>query len=406
MAILDPTLRPCLRRGLQAVQLDHETWILSDRQRLSPEVLGLSLGAVRILQEFDGQKSLLEIQRKCISLGLNVSLAEVHEIAQALDDALFLEGPGFEAYLRGPVRRPSCIGCYPPEPAAIRSLLDSLFEPPAGPGKPVEMPVSPAGAGPLRAALLPHMDYRRGGVTYGWGFAELLRQTRSRLFVIVATSHYSLQRFTLTRQDFLTPLGRVATDQEYVDRIVAEFGDEVFADPYAHYPEHSIELEVLMLQHLLADREPFRIVPLLVGSFQDCIERGIDPAEQPDIRRMVQALQRAEASAGEPVCYLISGDLAHIGPKFRDPDPVSEDQLATSARADQQLLDRLAAADPRGLFSEIAREQDRRRICGFPPSWLTLEVTRPGSGRVLHYQQYVDPDRQESVSFAAAGFYQ
>ena len=406
MTDLDPTRRPRLRRNLEAAQLDPGIWVLTDRQRLSPESLGLSLGALRIIQEFDGQKSLGEIQQQFRNTGLTVSLSQLHELAEALDYALFLEGPTFEDYLRGPVRRPSCIGCYPPEPAAIRSLLDSLFEPPAGPGKPGRSATTVSSPGPLRAALLPHMDYRRGGVTYGWGYAELLKQTRARLFVIIATSHYSFQRFTLTRQDFLTPLGRVATDQEYVDRIVAEFGDEVFADPYAHYPEHSIELEVLMLQHLLGDHEPFRIVPLLVGSFHDCIESGIDPAEQPDIQRMVQALRRAEAGAGEPVCYLISGDLAHIGPKFRDPHPVSDDQLAMSARADQILLDRLVAADPQGLFSHIAGEQDRRRICGFPPGWLALEVARPRSGRVLHYQQFVDPERTESVSFAAVAFYE
>ena len=48
---------------------------------------------------------------------------------------------------------------------------------------------------------------------------------------------------------------------------------------------------------------------------------------------MVAALRNAEAAAGEPVCYLISGDLAHIGPKFGDPDPVTEPWLAASQAA-------------------------------------------------------------------------
>ena len=33
------------------------------------------------------------------------------------------------------------------------------------------------------------------------------------MFVIVGTSHYSPERFTLTRQNFVTPLGKATTDQ-------------------------------------------------------------------------------------------------------------------------------------------------------------------------------------------------
>ena len=41
-----------------------------------------------------------------------------------------------------------------------------------------------------------------------------------------------------------------------------------------------------------------------------------------------------------------------------------------------------------------------------PPTVLTLEAARPRSGKVLHYQQFVHPKGEESVSFAAAAFYE
>jgi AmmeMemoRadiSam system protein B len=250
------------------------------------------------------------------------------------------------------------------------------------------------------------MDYARGGVTYGWGFKELVEQTDAKLFVIVATSHYSPARFTLTRMNFATPLGVVETDQAYVDRIVRGYGDGVFDDPFAHLPEHSVELEVLLLQYLLEDRGPFRIVPLLVGSFGDRVRDRADPGGAADVARMVAALRAAEAEAGEPVCYLVSGDLAHIGPKFGDPLPVHDEQLAASRRQDDEILARLSAADPDGYFGAIAAEGDERRICGLPPTWLTLAAARPRTGRVLHYNRYVHPAGHESVSFAAAAFYE
>ncbi len=121
---------------------------------------------------------------------------------------------------------------------------------------------------------------------------------------------------------------------------------------------------------------------------------------------MVDALRAAEAAAGEPVCYLISGDLAHVGPKFGDPDPVSESQLAVCQAQDEKLLDRLREVDPAVYFGVIADEGDARRICGLPPTWLTLAAARPRTGEVLHYNRFVHPRGHESVSFAAAAFYE
>jgi AmmeMemoRadiSam system protein B len=390
-----------LRPGLQAVPsgLD-DYYVLFDSNRISPERATLSRGALEVIQFFDGSRTLDELRQAFDSA---IPLEELAGMAAQLDEFLFLDSPAFGEYLTGPTRRPSCIGCYPNEPAAIRKTLKQLFTAPGGPGLPS---ASPAPRGRLRAALLPHMDYARGGVTYGWGFKELVEQTDAKLFVVIATSHYSPHRFTLTRMNFASPLGVVETDQAYVDRLEQHYGDGLFDDPFAHLPEHSIELEVVLLQYLLEKRGPFKIVPLLVGSFRDCVRAETDPSQADDIARMVAALRAAEAAAGEPVCYLISGDLAHIGPKFGDPDPVSEAQLKVSRERDDAILKQLSVADPAGYFGVIAEERDERRICGLPPTWLTLAAAQPRTGRVLHYGRHVAADGHESVSFAAAAFYE
>ncbi len=407
--VLDPDFRPRLRPGLAAAPNGTPgTVVLFDPNRLTPSVLTLPRRHLEWAGLFTGVRTLREIQLEAIarSGGVVVPLDELTALAAALDEALLLDGPGFLTYLSGPVRRPSCIGCYPADPPAIRAALKKLFTGPGGPGLPGAPGSAPPPTGRLRAALLPHMDYARGGVTYGWGFKELIERTDARLFVVVATSHYSPNRFTLTRMNFATPLGTVETDQSYIDRLERHYGDGLFDDPLAHLPEHSIELEVLLLQHLFEGHGPFRIVPLLVGSFQDRVLFRSDPSGAGDISRMVAALKKAEAEAGEPVCYLISGDLAHIGPKFGDPLPVSEPQLAASKAQDDALLDRLAAADRDGYYRVIADEGDGRRICGLPPTWLTLAAARPRTGKVLHYGRYIHPTGHESVSFAAAAFYE
>ena len=105
---------------------------------------------------------------------------------------------------------------------ALRRQLMRLFTDPRGPGLPEPRRTN----GNLRAALIPHIDYPRGGVTYAWGFKEVVEQTDASLFVIIGTSHYSGHRFTLTRKDFETPLGIAPTDQGYIDRLVKHHGPD------------------------------------------------------------------------------------------------------------------------------------------------------------------------------------
>ena len=120
---------------------------------------------------------------------------------------------------------------------------------------------------------------------------------------------------------------------------------------------------------------------------------------------MIDALPLTEAEITEPICYVISGDLAHIGPKFGDPKPVNEELLKQSREQDYRLLREAEALNMSGYFQVIVEERDRRRICGLPPTYTLLEFLRPRHGKLLHYDQYVHPAGAESVSFASMAFY-
>jgi AmmeMemoRadiSam system protein B len=410
---------------------------LVNRAGVGPGPLRMPVELFCWLQLFDGRRTLRDIQAEAMRQadGRLLPLELFNVLVQKLDEAMLLDGPRLRELLASPVREPACVGSYAGNPDVLRRQLHALFTGPGGPGLPSPPPrPSPArgegedtpssgrgkgedtpspraregrGGGPqLRAALLPHIDYGRGGVSYAWGFKEVALRTDAALFVIIGTSHYSSHRFTLTRKHFKTPLGIVPTDQPYIDRLVAHYGDGLFDDEYqAQLPEHSIELEVVFLQYLYEQRRPIRIVPLVVGSFQDSVAAGSLPAFREDVGRMVAALRAAEAETAEPICYIISGDLAHIGPKFDDPDPVSDAQLIHSREQDQAILRAAEAANPEEYFRLIADEGDRRRICGLPPTYTVLEALRPSRGKVLHYDQYVHPRRYESVSFASVVFY-
>jgi AmmeMemoRadiSam system protein B len=402
MALRDsPKLRPYL--DIAPADGTGQRFVLFDQLRLSDRMVCMGRVELSWLGLFNGRRSLQEIQLEAMrSSGEVVPLAFFSRLVKTLDEALFLEGERFRAEVRvlseESIRSPACVGTYQNDPEALRRQIRELFV--RGSGVPSEARTN----GQLRAVLAPHIDYGRGGLTYTHAFKELFERSEASLFIIIGTSHYSPERFTLTRKHFQTPLGVVQTDEEYIDRLVARYGDGLFDDPLAHEPEHSIELEVVFLQYLYHKKRDIRIVPLVVGSFADCVATGSSPMDMPDIRRMVEALREVERETPEPMCYVISGDLAHIGPKFGDPEPVEADQLVHSRTQDHAILAEAKKADSTGYFEAIREERDERRICGLPPTWLVLQAAQPASGRLLHYDQYIHPRGHESVSFASMVF--
>jgi MEMO1 family protein len=397
--------RPQLRPHLRPTTMPHnpEQIYLIDHLGLS-DPFPVSPLEFSLLEFFDGSHSFPDIQAHALRLlgGEMILLEHLSAFAARLDQGMLLNTPRFLQVVNSQVRSPRCIGCYEGEPEALRRQLRNLFTHARGAGLPRR--TTPDGS--LRAALLPHIDYLRGGLSYTHGFKELFEKSDAEIFVIIGTSHYSRHRFTLTRKDFQTPLGIVPTDQAYIDRLVKHYGGGLFDDEWlAHLPEHSIELEVVFLQFLYEGIRPIRIVPLVVGSFQDCVASGAAPGTWSDIARMIEALQRAEQETTEKICYVISGDLAHIGPKF-NPDELLDDRLLERSYAqDQVLLRQAQAINAAGYFRVIAAEGDARNICGMPPTYVTLEAIRPGRGKVLCYDRVVDPRRHESVSFAGMAFY-
>jgi len=365
---------------------------------------------LEIVSLFDGQHTAADIQAVVMRRhGQLVERRQIEEIAEALDEQGFLESPRFAdrravidgSFLASPTRPAAHAGgAYAGDAAELRGMLEGFFTPPDGPG-----PIDRARAAEpeVRGVIAPHIDYHRGGPAYAWAYRELAERSRADLFVILGTCHAGMEHpFALTRKDYASPLGAAPVDRDFVDALATRARQDCFGSELAHRVEHSIELQAVFLRYLFADRRDVRIVPVLASFAHEAMHRGRRPDDDPRVPRFLDALGETIAASGRRVALIAGADLAHVGPRFGDPEPVDRPELARIEREDAVMLESVEAGDPRAFFESVASDGDRRRICGYSPIYALLRALGGATGSVKRYGQWPDPNGV--VSFASVVF--
>ena len=94
-----------------------------------------------------------------------------------------------------------------------------------------------------------------------------------------------------------------------------------------------------------------------------------------------------------------------MGLQFGDRQGISEYGLRILSQEDQEMLGHAEKVDGEGFFLSIARERDRRKICGLPAIYTMLKALEVREGKLLKYGQAFTPETQSVVSFASLAFY-
>lgn len=381
---------------------------LRDPSHYAQAVLFVPLAAVDILRHFDGNHSILDIQaeyvRRCGEL---LFREQLEELIATLDQHYFLESDRFadyqealhEGFRQAESRAAFLAGrSYPSEPQELRQALHLILGHSEGPTD-----GAATAAKSVRALIAPHIDFMRGAAGYAWAYHGLEARTDAEVFVILGTAHAgTTMPFAACAKDFETPLGRVRTDRDLLEELKQCSSTCLAVDDVAHRAEHSIEFQVIFLQHLIGAKRPIRILPILVGSFHEWVVSGKLPSDDPKVQGFLDALQGVLHAQEDSVCLIAGADLAHVGTRFGDQAPVTRDVLRWIEDQDKQMLEPVLAGDPDGFFRFVSREGDRRRICGLPPIYTMLHLMSGQSGRLLHYGQASDP--QGVVTFCSMAF--
>ena len=412
--------RPKLRAvEVFPVQQEAKTLVyLKDPENFA-QPLGISPAGYFIISYFDGEHSLVDIQEAyCKQFGTLLLTNELQRFIDLLDHHYYLQTARFlvhrngivEEFKRQPRRAPAHMGSvYRQDAGELKLQLDGYFASPRGPGLPSldTQTVTP------KAIVAPHIDFHRGGPAYAWAYKGLAESEGADLYVLLGTSHCGGENpFILTFKDFDTPLGPVETDKEFTRRLQESCREDLLTDEFLHRSEHSLEFQVLFLKYiaqrkaeLKGQREkPFKIIPILVSSFHSMVLSQSPPERHPAVETFIKVVQDLVAQESRQICFVAGFDLAHVGKQFGDLEPITPDFLKWVETEDRVLIDRLAALDAPGFFAEIAKDQDKRRICGFSPLYSLIQLLDGSHGRTLKYDQAFTPETGSAVTFTSMVF--
>lgn len=403
-----PKLRP-----IQAFPVEYQgkkAYGIRDPQSLAAGSLVLEPHVFFIVSLFDGNHTLLDIQTEYARrFGDLLFSSQLEDLIESLDRNHFLESENFSQYLeqlteefrRAEVRLPSHAGfAYPGEPEALREQIEGFF-------KSIES--EKKGSPPhsrkkkVKGLIAPHIDFQRGGGCFARAYGEL-KEIKADLFVILGTAHAARKaQFILTDKDFQTPLGRMPAHKELIGRLRKRLGSGLGEEEFLHRGEHSVEFQVIFLQHVLGKRKEVRIVPILCGPLQESLSQGKSPWNIPEVRSFVESLkEELEAYRGE-WCMIAGADLSHVGPLFGAPRPVNQGDLIRLEEEDRAMLAMVEKGDGEGFSQNVLKDGDRRNICGYSSIYSLLKTLGTPSGKLLQYSQAADPNG--TVTFAAVAFY-
>lgn len=249
------------------------------------------------------------------------------------------------------MRRPPAVAgrFYPGQPAALTRDLTRYIEP----------------AKEKQAAIgcvVPHAGIMYSGHVAGAVYGRLQLPKR---FIILSPNHTGMGAplAIMSEGVWETPLGDVPIDTELAHELKRAY-PRLDEDIEAHRFEHSLEVQLPFLQHLLGE---LRFVPIAVGVGR------YTPLEE-----LGHAVAAVVKKAKPAVLVVASSDMNHY-----------ESDERTRVK-DRKAIDRILALDPQGLLETVQREDIS--MCGFAPTVAMLTAAK-----------YLGAQQADLIRYATSG---
>jgi AmmeMemoRadiSam system protein B len=380
--------------------------VIRDPFQYSDATLIIPPALIGFLEYYDGQHSALDLRAELVRASGDVQAGDFErQLSEALSHAGFLEDENYErlrsgaerAFADAPIRQAAHAGGgYPDESGELTKTMSSYLA--GGERAPLEKGEK------ILGIAAPHVSPFGGIESYRAAYAGLSPEDAERTFVILGTSHYGHpDRIGLTRKPFETPFGNARTDTALVEKLAAQAGDAARMEDYCHAVEHSIEFQIVFLQHLYGP--DIRIVPVLCGTYMSLFQGGV-PEETEAAQRIVGALGEMAAREGDRLLWILGVDMAHMGRRYGDPISAraGQGEMVAVEQRDRARIERMQSGDARGFWELTSENGDDLKWCGSAPIYTFLKAVPNARGRLRQYQQW-NIDKESVVSFAGMSFH-
>ena len=412
--------KPCLRRDIELVQAAAQDGspmiVVRDPFELADEGnVAIRSEALKLLVLLDGSRSIEELRLELLAQSARagqltpIPIEVLQSFLNQLDKAYLLDNRRYREARRNLVeqfsgietRPPVLAGrAYPEEKHELVKFLEGILA-----ERPTEEIPQELQGKKIRALVAPHIELRTGRKLYASAYSTIRGMSFDRVVILGVGHSLESGLFSLTEKDYITPLGRAETERIAVKKLRLAAGPLATGDDCTHKREHSIEFQLIFLQHVL--KGPFKIVPVLCGSLFEQLIRG-ETNRPRGIDNLVPALDCLASLLRDrrKKTLIVAGvDFSHTGPKFGDQLPAIR-ITGASTEHDKALLGALTAGDVESFCEVSQRVEDRYHVCGFSALSMLLEILPKQTKAVeLGYQVWHEAPTQSAVSFAAAAFY-
>jgi AmmeMemoRadiSam system protein B len=158
------------------------------------------------------------------------------------------------------IREPIVAGqFYPGTSAELKNMIRQCIEHEYGPGSKPDTTNEE-----IFGVVCPHAGYVYSGPTACHSYKSIASQN-PELVIIIGPNHFGVGKDVATMIDaqWQTPLGMVQVDSDSAKQI-AEISNFIEIDEYSHSQDHSLEVQVPMLQEILSN--DFQILPIILRS--------------------------------------------------------------------------------------------------------------------------------------------
>ncbi|MGB2967403.1 MAG: AmmeMemoRadiSam system protein B, partial [Phycisphaerae bacterium] len=266
-------------------------------------------------------------------------------------------------------------GWYPADAGAMRSQITGFFE---------QADVTPKHD--VIALILPHAGYRYSGQTAAYGVKTAAK--RYKRIVVIGPSHYARMPGVLSVPEvthYSTPLGLVPLDTQFIAKLKT---NPMFRSiPQAHQNEHSVQIEVPLLQY---GRPGFKLVPIVAG--------------QCSLQQINSAAATLLSLVDNDTLVVASSDFVHYGSNYGY-TPFKENIPEQTKKLDMGAFEHIANLDHKGFLEY--KQKTAATICGFIPVAILLAMCPESTkAELLKYATSgeMTGDFSNSVSYLSVAF--